>query len=217
MITELFSKASKASRVARALVEDGDFDDAVSRAYYAMFNAARCVLISMDEKHAKSSSHKETLSNFHRLLVHTGKVDKSFGEALQRAQNARHTADYALSPLSQSVALGHVERAERFLEMARSLLPPSELPPPLGQSHRDLQIEAAVEEAGKRSAVKMLAAAGRGLALGMDNQTAEELVIYGTEDLLAKMMQAMMTTPKAHSDLRAFAKEAGIDLPGHGL
>src|SRR3979411_2841087 len=88
MITELFSKASKASRVARALVEDGDFDDAVSRAYYAMFNAARCVLISMDEKHAKSSSHKETLSNFHRLLVHTGKVDKSFGEALQRAQNA---------------------------------------------------------------------------------------------------------------------------------
>jgi acetylglutamate kinase len=51
----------------------------------------------------------------------------------------------------------------------------------------------------------------------MDNQTAEELVIYGTEDLLAKMMQAMMITPKAHSDLRAFAKEAGIDLPGHGL
>jgi uncharacterized protein (UPF0332 family) len=106
MITELFSKASKASRVARALVEDGHFDDAVSRAYYAMFNAARCLLISMDEKHAKSSSHKETLSNFHRLLVHTGKVDKSFGEAFQRAQNARHTADYALSPLSESVALG---------------------------------------------------------------------------------------------------------------
>jgi uncharacterized protein (UPF0332 family) len=41
MIGETISKAARSAKVARALLDGGDFDDAVSRAYYSAFNTAR--------------------------------------------------------------------------------------------------------------------------------------------------------------------------------
>lgn len=82
MIADLFIKASKAERVAKALLEDGEFDDAVSRAYYAMYNAARCLLICEDPSNSEMSSHKGVLSSFHHQLIHSGKVEQQFGKMI---------------------------------------------------------------------------------------------------------------------------------------
>lgn len=66
MIADLFTKAIKAHLVAKLALEEGNYDDAASRAYYAMFNAARCLLISVDQENAEISTHAwrpETLSS----------------------------------------------------------------------------------------------------------------------------------------------------------
>jgi uncharacterized protein (UPF0332 family) len=46
MIRELLSKASRSAKAARALLESGAPDDAVSRAYYSAFNAARALIVN---------------------------------------------------------------------------------------------------------------------------------------------------------------------------
>jgi uncharacterized protein (UPF0332 family) len=215
MIADLFFKASKAERVAKALLEDGEFDDAVSRAYYAMYNAARCLLICENPSNAEVSSHKGVLSNFHRQLIHSGKVEKQFGAMIQRAQTSRHVADYDQEPLSERNAQEHVENAERFLAMARGLIPQSDLPPPLGQSPRDLRLEAAKEEAGKLAAVQMLAAVVRGLGAEMDRRLAEDLVLYGTETSIATMIELLAARRETPAELRRLARNVGVELPEH--
>jgi uncharacterized protein (UPF0332 family) len=211
MIADLLTKAAKAERVARAALEDGDCDDAVSRAYYAMFNAARCLLIAEDPANAEISTHRGTLTRFSDVFIRTGRIDKRFGRMVHRAQDARYVADYEQEPSSGTTANLHVDAAAEFLAMARSLIPAAELPPPLERSPRELKIEVAKEEAGKRSSVEMLGAAMRGLGQTLERSLAEELVLYGSEDLLAAMIEKLVSTSAARSDIRALAREVGIN------
>jgi hypothetical protein len=81
----------------------------------------------------------------------------------------------------------------------------------LERSPRELKIEVAKEEAGKRSSVEMLGAAMRGLGQTLERSLAEELVLYGSEDLLAAMIEKLVSTSAARSDIRALAREVGIN------
>jgi uncharacterized protein len=213
MIADLFTKAVKAERVARTAMEDGSYDDAVSRAYYAMFNAMRCLLIDADPANAETSSHKGVLTKFHHVFIRTGKVDKRFGPAINRAQTARHVADYGHERLGRPEAEGHVDNAAEFLATARQICKSIAAVPQPKQSDRELQIEAAKEEAGRRSAVRMLLAAARGLRLSFDGRLAEDLVLYGTEEAIANMIEKLIAEPDARLDLQALARDVGIELP----
>ena len=51
MLRELLAKASVSAEAAHGLFDDGCVDDAVSRADYAMFNAARALLVQIDHSH----------------------------------------------------------------------------------------------------------------------------------------------------------------------
>ena len=182
-----------------------------------MYNAARCLLICENPSNAELSSHRGVLRNFHLLLVHTGKVEKQFGRMIQRAQTSRHVADYDQEPLSEASAQEHVESAEKFLAMARLLMPASDLRPPLQRSPKDLRIEAAKDEAGKRAAVQMLAAVIRGLGGEIDRRLAEDLVIYGTETSIASMVELLAARQDVPSELHRIARDVGVELPEHGI
>ena len=69
MLATLLAKADQKLDVARRDLNSGDFGDAVSRAYYAVFHALTAVLL---ERGLSYSSHGQALGAFNRELVKTG-------------------------------------------------------------------------------------------------------------------------------------------------
>lgn len=107
------AKAQAKLRVARDLYAKGDWDDAVSRAYYAAFHAAQATLLTEGQQ---ADSHKGVVIMFGLLLVKTGKFDRKWGKFLANLKDDREAGDYdALSYLDQETAGRAVREAEAFV------------------------------------------------------------------------------------------------------
>ncbi|WP_338911880.1 HEPN domain-containing protein [Mycetohabitans rhizoxinica] len=113
----LMAKAKRAYASARVLLDLGDVDGAVNRAYYAMFDAARAALLASGApvEPDVSRTHSGLIGAFGNYLVKNGPVSKDMGRLLNRAEEIRLVADYK----DESVALGDaqemVEQAEAFV------------------------------------------------------------------------------------------------------
>lgn len=68
-IVALMRRAERSLRSTRNLLDDGDHDFAISRAYYAMFYAAIAALLSQDIKRSK---HSGVIAAFAQHLVKSG-------------------------------------------------------------------------------------------------------------------------------------------------
>ena len=77
---------------ARRIFEIGLYDDAVSRAYYAMFYAAKAALLA---EGVDLRRHSSAVTKFRELFVVTSRVDAEYLRYLGRAQSARERSDYA--------------------------------------------------------------------------------------------------------------------------
>jgi uncharacterized protein (UPF0332 family) len=92
----LMHKAENALASATLLHEAGDVDGACNRAYYAMFDAAKAVLLAtvptIDPQIGKT--HNGLIAAFGLHMVKTGLVSIELGRALNRAQSIRQIADY---------------------------------------------------------------------------------------------------------------------------
>ncbi len=112
--------AEEKLQVARELVGLSHFDDAVSRAYYAMFYAAKAALLTIG---LDPHSHSGVISQFSQHFVVTRQVEKEFGRILAQAMQARQTSDY--SPMvraSKHDAQQTIADAEMFLEKIKEIL-----------------------------------------------------------------------------------------------
>ncbi len=110
---EMLKKAERKLHVAQRLLADGDCEDAVSRAYYAMFHAAKAAL-SLEQSYPKT--HSGLVSDFGSKLVRPGKLPKDLGVSLSEAKSIRELADYALTPgITQEDAKHIVEIAKEFV------------------------------------------------------------------------------------------------------
>ena len=95
-------------------------DDAVSRAYYAMFYAAKAALLS---EGVDLRRHSSVVTKFRELFVVTGKVDAEYLRYLGRAQSARERSDYApFAELSKEGAEEILKSADAFIEKIKTLL-----------------------------------------------------------------------------------------------
>lgn len=113
----LLDKAQRSLLAAQTLLEQGFFDFAVSRAYYAMFYAAEALL---DGEGFSFSSHAAVIGAFGRELARTGKVPLEFHRQLIDAQAQRTRADYDPLPgLSDQDAQTLLGQAQSFLVTAR--------------------------------------------------------------------------------------------------
>lgn len=65
LIKGYIGKADKKLQVAVRLFESGDYEDAVSRAYYAVYHAAQALLLSEGEK---AETHKGVVTLFGLFL-----------------------------------------------------------------------------------------------------------------------------------------------------
>ena len=77
--------------VARELFQNAHYNDAVSKAYYAMFYASKAVLLALGEDPHR---HKGVVTFFGEKIAKVGLTDPRYGRTLANAQRLREDADY---------------------------------------------------------------------------------------------------------------------------
>lgn len=128
----LLRKADTSLQAARLLAEEGYYEIAVSRAYYAMFYVAQALLLG---EGLAFSKHSAVIAAFGQHFAHTGRVPVEFHHYLIKAGEQRNTSDYDLEPnLTLADAERQIARAAQFVELGYNL---SNLPPPAPTSPDD--------------------------------------------------------------------------------
>lgn len=87
-------KAIKRLRVAEKLLQDNEYEDAVSRAYYAMYHAAKAALATIN---IFPKTHEGVVSEFGRKFVLTRTFPKELGKTLADTKAARETYEYSVT------------------------------------------------------------------------------------------------------------------------
>ncbi len=117
---ERLERAEEKIAAAQALLEDGFYSDAISRAYYAMYHAAKTLL---ESENITAKTHAGLIRMIGKEFVADGRMTDSLGKALTLAQEEREEADYEIAPeFSRDEASQRIEDAKRFLETTRELL-----------------------------------------------------------------------------------------------
>lgn len=118
-VRSLLERARRSLRSAHNLLEDGDNDFAVARAYYAMFHAAKAALLVRD---IKRSNHAGVISAFGQHLVKAGPFTPAHQKMLQAAFRDRIEGDYAGTFPSREDVERRLEEARQFLEAVADFL-----------------------------------------------------------------------------------------------
>ena len=119
MSADAFPEASRTLEAAQLLSQRGFFDDAVSRAYYAMFYAAREALRLAG---SEPKTHSGVASEFSRLYVQTGRLPAETARELRRLAAKRADADYEGLRLGPSEARSAVDAPRRFIASVQTTL-----------------------------------------------------------------------------------------------
>ena len=98
---------------ARIMLENGRFDDSVSRSYYAVFHAISATLYS---KELSYSTHSQVIGAFNREFVKNGIFPRSFTKMIKRMFNERQTGDYDFdSWIDEQTARESLKNAESII------------------------------------------------------------------------------------------------------
>ena len=83
--------AYKTLDAAKLLSENGFWNSAVNRLYYALFYAVKALLVS---NNIYSQSHSGMKSQFSLHFIKSGKLDKKYGKLLTQLYDWRQKGDY---------------------------------------------------------------------------------------------------------------------------
>ena len=112
--------ATETLAAAEYLLKGGYYNDAVSRAYYAMFYASRALLAA---RNLYPKGHKGLVLQFGLELVKKGFIEETYGRALSHAKERRETVDYNIDAVMSHEEAGTIlEDARRFVERAQKAL-----------------------------------------------------------------------------------------------
>lgn len=107
-------------RVAEILLVNGEYRDAVSRAYYAIYYAAKAFLLFRGED---PSSHKGVNILFHKFCKTLGEPSIDTAKTLSIMQKARLEADYREKVIiTKDNTEAAIEMAKTFLKEIKNLL-----------------------------------------------------------------------------------------------
>lgn len=113
-------RALDALRSAHVLAAAGLGQDAVSRAYYAAFHAARVALAAHG---STPRTHSGVASEFGRLIVLPGSISPDIARTLKRLATARDLADYSEDEVPSPEEIAQfVDEAVRFVDAVDTLL-----------------------------------------------------------------------------------------------
>ena len=116
MQPDLMAMSVEAAEAARDAYDNGHHDTAVTRAYYAMFNAARAWLRHLGRP--IDGKHGAIIGDFGRMVVGQGLVGPDIGRAFNRMRESRNDADYGESNFTKQEVLTMVEKAESLVDLA---------------------------------------------------------------------------------------------------
>lgn len=120
LIEGYVQKAGKKLKVAEKLFKSGDYEDAVSRAYYAVFHAAQALLLTEGEK---AESHKGVVTLFGLFFVKTGKFTRNTGKYLAKLKDDRESGDYEVfSYIDRETAETAISEAQKFIKEGKAYL-----------------------------------------------------------------------------------------------
>lgn len=112
--------AGRALRSAHVLLDTGDVEGAINRAYYAVFYAATAALADLEEY---PKTHKGVQDRFNLHFVRSGKLDVQWAKTYAYIFNARQKADYDAFTVFDSVAcLDLVKDAAGFVQAVNVML-----------------------------------------------------------------------------------------------
>jgi uncharacterized protein len=113
----LVRKSERALRSARLDLKDGDYDSAVNRSYYAMFDIARAALLRAGVAEDKlPRTHNGVIAAFGQHAVQSGKIDRELAADLSRTESHRIKADYTGIEIEPKIAAETVAKAEIFVQ-----------------------------------------------------------------------------------------------------
>jgi len=119
-IKALLEKAENRLEVARSLFENGYYGDAVSRAYYCMFFAAKALLLA---KNISAKTHRGLIRKFGLEFVNKNLIEECYGRALRIAEELREEADYSISrKISEEEAKSVIDDAGMFLDRIEQMI-----------------------------------------------------------------------------------------------
>jgi uncharacterized protein (UPF0332 family) len=113
-------RAASSLQAARILLAAELFNDAASRAYYAVFHAASALLLA---EGLNFSSHTGVLRAISLNFVKPGKLEKRYGRSLNWLAELRQVADYGeIQSVSASDVKNAIAEASQFLTQVHQLL-----------------------------------------------------------------------------------------------
>lgn len=113
-------KASDNLEAAKLLSDNGLYDAAISRGYYAMFQVANAFLL---EDNLRLNRHSAVISAFGLRFTRVERVPTEFHRILIEGQVRRNAADYSPEHRSsEEAARQQIHGAARFLELAERLI-----------------------------------------------------------------------------------------------
>ncbi len=115
-------KARKFLEASEALHRGGFHEDAASRAYYAMFTAAKSMLLTSGEKPKK---HGEVQGAFGRLFAKRDPAYQKYHRYLIDGSTQRNVADYDAEPMAsvgEQEARRVLSQAKEFVGMAEEFV-----------------------------------------------------------------------------------------------
>ncbi len=116
----LMENAHQKLKASEKLLENEFYADALSRAYYAMFFAARALL---SQQNIYPQTHRGLISQFGLELVKNRNFNKDLFNLMVRAQEDREEADYGLYvDISKEETVFIIEGAKNFLKECESFL-----------------------------------------------------------------------------------------------
>lgn len=120
LIKAYIEKADKKLEVSKKLLKAEEYEDAVSRAYYAVYHATQALLLSEGEK---AETHKGVITLFGLLFIKTGKLKKDLGKYLANLKDDRESGDYEVfSYVDKETAEVAIEEATEFLKESKKYL-----------------------------------------------------------------------------------------------
>jgi len=120
VIKMMLVKARKKVATAKTNLDNDQYDDAVSRTYYAVFHAISAALLS---KGLHFSSHGQTIGAFNREFIKTKKFPSSFSKTIKKLFRERQMGDYDVqSYLDADIAKEDLEKAEKIIDACETYL-----------------------------------------------------------------------------------------------
>ncbi|MFH1997478.1 MAG: HEPN domain-containing protein [Patescibacteria group bacterium] len=105
---------------AQILIKEKQYRDAISRAYYAFFDATSALLLT---KGLLAKTHSGLLTLFGLAFVKTGKIDPKFARFFRKAKEAREEADYeVLKKFSKKETENIVKQAKEFVDSIEKVI-----------------------------------------------------------------------------------------------